>query len=201
MGCRSRRARPFVSILVCVGTAAAAAAQGPPGPAAPAYSRSPQTVVAKLSIWSGEAHQLEPRSVAVYGDGRVLVRLPPHLRRAGEHEMRLAPAELDALVAALAASGLPEFDGPRVRAACRARERARGEVFATADADTIELELRLDGYRGADGRTRPLARRVVWTDLAMDRRRFPGIAELRGLADARDALAALLARPDLTAVR
>lgn len=165
-----------------------------------AWSSSPDRVVARLSILSGEIAPPEPREVVVYGDGRVVARYPSFLRNAGVREMRLAPGELDALLRELATQGLLEFDAAAVRAECRRIERTRGELVRHAGADVVEIELDVEDYRAsaadAGGRLR---RRVVWSAPGREAERFPEIGALQDLVRARDALGALLARPELAA--
>jgi hypothetical protein len=158
-------------------------------------------VIAKLSIRSGEIGGGDARTVTVYGDGRVRAHYPAYLKNAGTRDVQLSPAELRSLIASLAGSGLPEFDATAVKADCAAREAARGEVFHTAGADLIEIELNLDGYTKAGRAPATLRKRVTWKGLPQAVRVFPEVTALRDLASARDALVAVLARPDLAVAR
>ena len=157
-------------------------------------------VVARLTIRSGE--RPGARMLTVYGSGRVHAHYPAYLKNAGDREIQLSPAELDALLRQLTATGLPEFDAAAVKAECAAIEAGRGELRAAPGADWIELELNLDAYRrGAADAPRDVRQRVVWRGLPQDVARFPEVEALGDLKAAQAALRALLARPDLAGRR
>jgi hypothetical protein len=150
----------------------------------------------------------------IFGDGRVLTRYPAYMKRAGEYEQRLAPAELDALVRSLARKGVLEFDPVATRAAARAsvtaaRQRAQAAggpvtVFEAADAATTVIEVAVERYQPARPGARGLqheTRRAVWTGLRSDAQHHADVPTLRDLAAAEQELRTLRERPGATRVR
>lgn len=126
--------------------------------------------------------------VRVYGDGRVHVHRPAYMRDAGHFEFRLAADELAALVAALEANGLTQFDRDAVRAARRA---ATSDHFVTLDATVTKIELNFARFASKSQAGGALERTIEWADPAIDAERFPAIPALAGLAAVERALLAL----------
>jgi hypothetical protein len=139
----------------------------------------------------------------VYGDGRVHVHLPVYMKRAGDYELRLLPAELNALIRSLAQDGIIDFDPVVVeqgRQQAIAQQRATaGTLSAISDATETVITVRLDEYQRspAAAPVLKLNRRFAWKNLEQDARRFPQSQALQGAAAGQQRLRALLARPDL----
>jgi len=148
-------------------------------------------------------------TLAVYGDGRLVAHYPPYMKRAGDYEQWLAPAELDGLLRSLADKGVLEFDPAATRAAAAARQRAGAghgpvTVFEATDASTTVIEVAVDRYRpAAPGarEVRNVSKRVVWQGLRTDAERHPDVPALRDLAAAEQELRALRERPGFVRVR
>jgi hypothetical protein len=201
------------SMLLLAGVATAAPLDG--APATIELDRRPEAVVVTFREVLGEIGGVDRGpTLTVYGDGRMVAHYPRYMKRAGDYERRLGPAELDALVASLAAKGVLDFDAPAVRGAARAslvasRERARAAnapiaLFEVSDAATTVIEVNVDRYRaGTPGarEVRRLAKRVAWTALRTDAQRHPDVPALRDLAAAEQELRALREHPALTRVR
>ncbi|MCC6764629.1 MAG: hypothetical protein IT293_08195 [Deltaproteobacteria bacterium] len=178
-------------------------------------SRRPDAVVLVHRELIGEiAGADRGPTLTVYGDGRVLTHYPIYMKRAGDWERRLAPRELDALLASLAAKGVLEFDAPAARAAAHAasaaaRERARAArrpiaLFEASDPSTIVIELSLARYvPAAPGarEARDVVKRVAWTGLHADAAAHPDVSALRDLAAAEQELRALRESPGFARVR
>ena len=163
------------------------------------YSRSANTVVIHLQEILGEFADEGP-SIKIYGDGTALVHYPVFMKRAGDYTTQLGAAEMDRLVAIVAGGGLLDFDAA---AASRAKARAvsaRATTTANADgrptrhivldASTTIVKLELGGVR----------RTIRWTGLRSDARRYPGVSEIQGLAQAQRELLSFMERDDLTRV-
>ena len=173
----------------------------------PAFDRSGGTVVLRYQEQFAILAVDEPGpSVDVYGDGRVVVRYPSYMKQAGTWETRIAPTEVEALVAAAVDGGIVGFDRAATAAAVktaetqrRAAQRRSGRpVLLTdvSDASTTVLTATLlpdSGKRSA--RTVAEAR---WSGLQQDAQRYPEIETLRRLAQVETQLRGLMQRDDLT---
>jgi hypothetical protein len=170
-------------------------AAGPlPGPEV-AYSRAPETVVLEYRRVIAElvGNPASPH-LLVHGDGRVEVRYPEGHRRAGSHELRLRPEELDVLLVELLGTRLLQIDEPMLRARreevlAERRQLARGgglpeELFWVADADRTLIELRFDRYwhPGLAGTYHDVERRFEWEALAFEAAKLPELPDLAELA-------------------
>jgi hypothetical protein len=139
----------------------------------------------------------------VYGDGRVHVHLPVYMKRAGDYELRLPPAELDELIRSLAQDGIIDFDPVAVaqgRQQAIAQQRAtEGTLSVISDATETVITVRLDEYqRGpAAAPILKLNKRFAWKNLQQDARRFPQSQAIQRAAAGQQRLRALLVRPDL----
>jgi hypothetical protein len=215
------RMRPLMARLA-LGAAlalivAAVAAAAPPIAALPTIEparRSDAVVVAYREVLGEIGGDDRGPSLTIYGDGRMVAHYPLYMKRAGDYEARLAPGELDTLLASLATKGVLDFDGPTIRAAARAatiaaRQRALATntpitVFEAADASTTVIEVAVERYVPATPgarEARNVTRRAVWTGLRTDVQRHPDIPALRDLAAAEQELRALRDRPGFARVR
>lgn len=156
---------------------------------AEAFSRAADHAVVRYVEMLGEVAEADRGpALTVYGDGRAVAHYPRYMTRAGDHEVRLSSAELEALVGNLVGNGVFDFDAAAVRRtrvdAARARLAASATVTVRSSVSSSRIELALD--RGM--------RRVDWPGVVEDAHRFPGIAALQGLAAARGALVGVMDR-------
>lgn len=194
------RSVPSPGVLI----AALALLMGAPAPAAgdPAfgYRRAADALVVKLTETAGDMDASEGSpSIAIYGDGRVVVHRPAFMKNAGDHVFQLSASELDRLVASLVAKNLPGFDGESARAAKRAALQTRLAARSGAepvtvrlvhDAPTTVIELHLTSTARAGG----IDRTISWYGVKADAREYPDIAAIRDLAAAREELLLLMQR-------
>jgi hypothetical protein len=140
-------------------------------------------------------------SLTVYGDGRALVHYPAYKKRAGDYELRLTPAELDALVDAVAGGGLLDLDEASARKKLKHAKQA-ATPHVTSDPTQIDIRVRVDRYapRGRAARSN-VDKHVTWIGLRADAKRHRSLPEIRTLADAHDRIEALMRRDDLERVR
>jgi hypothetical protein len=117
------------------------------------------------------------------------------MKRAGDFELQLSPAEMDTLVRGLVQKGLVEFDPGVVRGAARAAA-ARGIERVSTDPSTTIIELRLSHYRpaGAVAYDLGVQKRVEWRGVRGAARHHPSVNALQGLAAAQRELDALAVR-------
>jgi hypothetical protein len=160
------------------------------------YSRDPRVAVVTWTEISGEIANpdTKPRLV-VYGDGRAVAHYPHYMKRAGDFELRLSPAEMNKLVRGLVQNGLVEFDPGAVRGATRAAA-ARGVERASSDPSTTVIELRLSHYRppGAVAYDLGVRKRIEWRGVRGATRDYPSVHALQGLATAQRELDDLAVR-------
>lgn len=184
----SRGARLWSGSLLLVVLILFAAPRGW-GEELPDFSTDPADRILAYQRFSGEAPGGR-QEVAIYRDGRVVVRRPHYMKRSGTYELRLSPTEKTALVKFVIDQGVLAFDQPAVeeerRRAARAEARV-GRVFDVADGDWTILEARLDGVE----------KRISWQGLQGDGEWFSGIQALQGLAKVERRLLDLTRRDDL----
>lgn len=189
--------------------AAAVFAQGggaPGNPSQPRFRFAPDAVEPVIEYAEVQEMLAAPDPaplLRVYGDGRAHVHLPEYMKRAGDYELRLPPAELNTLIRSLAQDGIIDFDPVAVEQARQqaiAQQRASaGTLSAISDATETVITVRLDEYqRGpAAAPILKLNKRFAWKNLEQDARRFPQSQALQRAAAGQQRLRALLARPDL----
>ena len=120
------------------------------------YPASSKFVVLELR-WTGPA-TIDPEQgpfVRIHGDGRVLVRRPPHHREPGDFAAYLSPSDVQTLLTHCADMGLMSFDRKVVEqeqeaAAAKYRQRT-GLRPGITDAGTTTLRIHLEGYKPAVG--------------------------------------------------
>jgi hypothetical protein len=199
-------------ILLLAGALGAAPVRADDG-APVVYATGPEAVVVRYVEVPGELEDVDAGPVlTVYGDGRATVRYPRYMKRAGEYEIVLARAEVDALVASLADKGVAEFQAPAVRQQVHAVQAARattqagaggGEtLFVVTDPSTTIIELNLGTAAAGTAAAAPdggaprglVAGRAVWSGLAGDATQHPSVTALVDLAAARVELRAVMER-------
>jgi hypothetical protein len=198
---------PLVATLaVAFGASAQPGGGGGGDPAASRrfeYSRDASTVVIGFAEVVDAIKDADPGpSLSVYGDGRVAVHFPTYMLRAGDYTLRLAPAEMNALVHSMVSRGIAEFEEPAVRRRKADIEAQADVLIETFDAVMTQIELRLERYRppGNAGPGQPIHKRVAWSALRADAKRHPQITEIQDLAAAHRELWSLMERPDLVKV-
>ena len=121
-------------------------------------------------------------TMTIHGDGRVLVHYPVYMKRAGDYEMRLDKDELVALLSAMAANGIMDFDVDKIRERIQDKRRAiharakagKAELFEISDAVDSIIEIRLDEYRRTSRANahKNFSKRFRWQNIERDARRF-----------------------------
>jgi len=151
--------------------------------------------------------------MTIYGDGWINVHFPAHMNKAGDYRMHLTPQELSSLLTSVIENGVMEFDVQSVKAvkknaALQRREAAKSdretpELIHHSDGETTIIEIHLDQYLPADN-SRPMRenvrKKISWHGLRWDARHYPGIASLKGLADAVQELNGLVEHENLQKV-
>jgi hypothetical protein len=210
-----------ISLVVCileaglVVSALPASAQTEPGASGAVaeepivrYSRDPQAVVASLTEVVAEIDDPDRGpSVTVYGDGRVLIHYPHYMKRAGDWELRLSDAELDALLVSLGGKlaafdtqdALSELSQARLRGTSGAPDGDPADVDVS-DPGATKIRLRLVSYRyatGGDSELRNVDKQIEWMGLRGDAERHTRVVSVQELAAAHRELLALMERTDL----
>jgi hypothetical protein len=201
------------ALLVAAPHGGGVRAAGPESPAV-SYPRDATVVVAYREVLGEVAGDDRGPAIRIHGDGQIEVHVPPYFKRAGEYRGRLTPAELDALVASLAARGVLDFDADATRAAqarARADRRARAArdgtlqvVVEVSDPPLAVFEIEVDRVTtdSTGGRRAARLRRTIeWRGLATDAVHYPEIAALRDLAAAEVDVRGLMKRDDFEKVR
>lgn len=139
----------------------------------------------------------------IYGNGRVQVHIPVYMKKAGDYEMQISRAELNALLRMLADKGVMDFDaaaiGQERRQLAAARRAATGELFHVSDATDTVINIQLDQYQrtASSPRINGFNKQFRWRNLEHDARRFPQAVRFTNAADASAALRALCEHPAL----
>ena len=86
----------------------------------------------------------------IFADGRVVAHYPVYMKKAGDYEMQLDEAELEALIQSLSSNGLMVFDAKKVKDKIKQykkAEKAKGQFHAISDAVESVIEIKLDEYQ------------------------------------------------------
>jgi hypothetical protein len=175
------------------------------------YSRNSDGVILQFSQEIGMLENTDPTPIlTVYGDGRVNVHFPVFMKKAGDYRMQFTTQELSSLLTSMIEKGVMEFDvntakAMKKNAARQRREAAKSrgetpELLHHSDGETIVIEIHLDQYRpsGNSGPMRENVRKKIsWHGLRRDAEQNPGIASLKGVADAARELEELVEHKDL----
>ncbi len=143
------------------------------------YRPDAETLVLRYTHSHPMLAHLGASTLEVWGDGRVVATVPEGLRGAGRREWRLSVDELDAMIAALVADGLPSYDPAAVS---RHKAAVPERHFHVSDADRVEIRLFLELADGAAKTLTPHTVAVSAEAPALHAQRYPGIASLQGLA-------------------
>lgn len=191
----AKRCALSVAIAV-VFSMAAASTNAQPASTAPRFtvptsSAKPVLVMRQRPTELGEKATQE---LSVFADGRCRLQRPAIMRGAGEHEWTISPDEVKVLLEHALDAGLADLDAQSHRAKLRARAKSpSSEVHHFRfDDDTIEFDIRVDGYR-APGRSvrRDVKRSIAWRGLRTDHSRNPDDVSVRLLVELRDELDSL----------
>ncbi len=154
-----------------------------------------------------QEHSLLPAApepmLRVYGNGRVRVHFPAHMKRAGDYEMFLNPQQMSELLRELADFGMMEFDSFAARHERDqledSRREATGEVFHISDDTITQIRIRLGRFQRSNNAplVRNLNRHIRLTNPRVHARRFPQSVRLQNAAAAVARLDALCHHPAL----
>jgi hypothetical protein len=154
-----------------------------------------------------DQHMLAQRDptplLRVYGSGRVRVHFPVYMKKAGDYEMQLSHAELNALLRMLADKSVMDFDaaaiGQERQQLETARRAATGEFFHVSDATDTVINIKLNQYQrtASSPRINAFSKQFRWRNLEHDAKRFPQAVRFTNAADASAALRALCEHPAL----
>lgn len=194
---RVRNAARLVALAV-IGVLAGMAI-GPPSVAADAsptirYPTAADFQVLGISLSLPLPPEYSLPEVRIYGDGRVWRHRPSYMKRGGDYEAWLAPADLDRLLRFVADQGLMAFDRERVKAthyeAELRRQAATGGIPGVADAPTTAIHIDLEAYAppGFDEPAEGFAKTVSWYALDSVVSWYPEVAELRRLQEVAEVL-------------
>ena len=89
-------------------------------------------------------------TLQIFADGRVVAHYPVYMKKAGDYEMQLDEAELEALIQSLSSNGLMVFDAKKVKDKIKQHkkaEKAKGQFHAISDAVESVIEIKLDEYQ------------------------------------------------------
>lgn len=139
----------------------------------------------------------------VYGNGRVQVHFPAYMKKAGDYEMQISRAEINALLRMLADKGIMDFDAAAVRQERQqlesAHRAATGEFFHVSDATDTIINIKLNQYQrtASSPRINGFNKQLRWRNIEQDARRFPQAARFTNAAEATVTLRALCEHPAL----
>ena len=139
----------------------------------------------------------------VYGSGRVQVHFPVYMKKAGDYEMQLSRAELNALLRMLADKGVMDFDaaaiGQERKQLEMTRKAATGELFNVSDATDTVINIKLNQYQrtASSPRINGFSSQFRWRNLTSDARRFSDSTGITQAANAAATLQALCEHPGL----
>ncbi len=195
----------FLAVFI-LAPAVYAAEEAGVSPAVPRFQFSSEAVdpVIEYTLIHHMLAEQDPQPlVRVYGDGRVHVHIPAYMKRAGDYELRLNKAALDALVLSLAEDGIIDFSPAAVRQQKQqfeSQQRAsHGTLFHVSDVTETVIQIRLDEYQSGPGagRIKNLKRRFSWNNLEHDARRFRQLAAIQRAASGAGRLHGFLSNPGL----
>jgi hypothetical protein len=131
------------------------------------------------------------------------------MKKAGDYQVRLSDSEMSALMNTLSSNELLEFNPAAVRQAQTDSLRlnrggAASAPVLVADSDpsvtTIEMRVR-PATGGPSARAADVSKKISWTGLESDAKRFPDVAAIQKLAAAKQKLGAVIERGDLQRIQ
>lgn len=163
----------------------------------------PDQVVVQFVERFGELESSDYPTLRVHADGRVVRHRPAYMVRQGDFTGRLSRQELQELLGSLSDNGLLDFDEQSVRRATSEARQSRVLQSMMTDPSTIEIEIRLAGYRHEKSAApRVDVHEVVrWTGLRYDAMTYPEVTPVQKLSEAYRQLNALAERVESSGVR
>ena len=173
------------------------------------YSKDASTVVVSYThILGGIGDADKGPSLKIYGDGHMVVHYPPYMKKAGEYTLELTQGEMERLLRSLIASKVLEFDAQAVRRSKfetdAATESSQPTFYSESDAPTTTIEIRLTRYTPAGSFAQEVLdvdKKVSWTGLGSDARRYPTVNAIQGLRAAEQELRALMKHQNLKKIK
>jgi len=174
----------------------------PADPATPEfdYQRDATALIVRFEEVVGAIEDADRgRSLEIYGDGRFEIHYPHYMKRAGDYQGRLSPADLRRFMRKLVRRGAADVDPVSLKARKREADRAADTFFASFDDVTTVIEVNLEGYRrpGEAGPPRAIRQRLSWDSLRSDAKRHRQIRELQDMVAVQELLLEFMQRPDL----
>jgi len=173
------------------------------------YSKDPSTVVVSYTqILGGIGDADKGPSLKIYGDGHMVVHYPPYMKKAGEYTLELTQEEMNRLLRSLTGKKVMEFDAQAIRRskleADTATKNAQGTLYSESDAPTTAIEIRLTRYTPAGSFAQEILnvnRKISWTGLRSDAKRYPNVEAIRDLRSAEQELQALMKHQNLKKIK
>jgi len=173
------------------------------------YSKDAGTVVVSYTHILGAIGDADKGpSLKIYGDGHMVVHYPPYMKKAGEYTLELTQGEMNRLLRSLIASKVLEFDAQAVRRSKleidAAAQSSQPTFYSESDAPTTIIEIRLTRYTPAGSFAQEISdvdKKVSWTGLGSDARRYPAVNEIQGLRAAEQELRALMKHQNLKKIK
>ena len=146
----------------------------------------PDQVIVRFTERFGELASDDYPSLHVYADGRVVRHRPAYMAQHGDITGRVSDDGLQRLLQSLSKNGILEFDSQSVRRATMEVRQSRSIRTMMTDPSTIEIEVRLAGYRPDENAAleRDYRKVVTWTGLRYDSRTYPEVTAVQNLAAA-----------------
>jgi len=173
------------------------------------YSKDASTVVVSYTHILGAIGDADKGpSLKIYGDGHMVVYYPPYMKKAGEYTLQLTQGDMNRLLWSLIAKKVLEFDAQTVRRSKletdAATESSQPTFYSESDAPTTAIEIRLTRYTPAGSFAQEILnvnKKVSWTGLGSDARRYPAISAIQGLRAAEQELRALMKHQNLKKIK
>ena len=173
------------------------------------YSVDPRTVVVSYThILGGIGDTDRGPSLKIYGDGHMVVHYPSYMKKAGEYTLELTRGEMNRLLRSLTAKKVMEFDPQAIRRskleADAATKNAQGTLYSESDAPTTAIEIRLTRYTPAGSFAQEILnvnKKISWTGLRSDAKRYPNVEAIRDLRSAEQELQALMKHQNLKKIK
>jgi hypothetical protein len=166
------------------------------------YSGSPDVAIIEYDVDANIGRTDKTPRLRIYGDGSVRVHHPPYTVMAGDYEMKLSENEVSNLLRLLHENGAMMFDDKAVAVARREAELAQARaardngapLVIRTDPVTSLIRIRLDFYQPASAAAPQtnVVKEIRCVDLQHDAEANPQIVALRGMANAENALIAIV---------
>lgn len=172
------------------------------------YPRSADFVVVEYT----QSHEMLSNEdttplLRIFGDGRVVVHYPVYMKRAGDYEMRLSDAQLQALLSQLEQNQVLTFSPgrlvSRIRSLKQALIQSTGVVTERSDNTNTKINVYLENYVPATtGVAQSNFRQSInWKNLDWQAKSLPSVTELTNIANAEKILRGYLNNPALIKIK